>query len=99
MGEPLNFVPGGERLFKNHLRELLIILCMGEMAAWSEWVDIVGGGGLPTLMRVQVGYWPTRNHIISLVCAELEKFSHLCRGYSPPPTGNDWELPRDILQT
>ena len=28
MGEPLNFVAGGERLFKNYLRELLVILCM-----------------------------------------------------------------------
>ena len=28
MGEPLNFVAGGERLFKNYLRELLMILCI-----------------------------------------------------------------------
>ena len=33
MGKPLNFVAGGERLFKNYLRELLVIFCMGEMAA------------------------------------------------------------------
>ena len=36
MGEPLNFVAGGERLFKNYLRELLAVFCMGEMAAWSR---------------------------------------------------------------
>ena len=34
MGEPLNFVPGGERLFKNYLSELLVVLCIGERAAW-----------------------------------------------------------------
>ena len=37
MGEPLNFVPGRERLFKNYLRELLKILCMQGRAASSRW--------------------------------------------------------------
>ena len=36
MGEPLNFVPGGERLFKNYLRELLVILCMRGRASSSR---------------------------------------------------------------
>ena len=42
MGEPLNFVPGGERLFKNYLRELLIIFCMLESGI--EAVGTAGGG-------------------------------------------------------
>ena len=54
MGEPLNFVPGGERLFKSFLRELLIILCIRGREASSRWalrmaldylLQMRGGGG------------------------------------------------------
>ena len=30
MGEPLYFVAGGGKLFKNYLREILAILCTGK---------------------------------------------------------------------
>ena len=46
MGEPLNFVAGGERLFKNYLRELLVDLCMEGNA--MESVGIARGDGIPT---------------------------------------------------
>ena len=39
MGEPLNFVAGGERLFKNYLRGLLIVLCMGERGTGRMWAS------------------------------------------------------------
>ena len=36
VGEPLNFVAGGERLFKNYLRELLVVFCMRGRASSSR---------------------------------------------------------------
>ena len=52
MGEPLYFVAGGEKLFKNYLREILAILCTGEEGfERRNKVGIVGGGRLPTLSR------------------------------------------------
>ena len=51
MGEPLNFVAGGGRLFKNYLRELRMIFCAAEGGGrlgggvGGHWVV---GGRLPT---------------------------------------------------
>ena len=45
MGEPLYFVPGGEKLFKNYLREILAFLCTGKAVSGerdrrASWVAV-----------------------------------------------------------
>ena len=76
MGEPLYFVLGGEKLFKNYLKEILAILCTGEGGferrnRWASWVAVdyllyLGGEGW--------GIGAESNHMTSLACAKPTRF-------------------------
>ena len=75
MGEPLNFVAGGERHFKNYLRELLVILCIRESDIESA--GAAGGGGLPTLMGTLVLVRTEKSH-------DVTRMSQACEISSKP---------------
>ena len=49
MGEPLYFVPGGEKLFKIYLREILAILCTGKAVSGSRVGEHRGRRSITTL--------------------------------------------------
>ena len=72
MGEPLNFVAGGEKLFKNYLRELLAILCMrGRVSSRRRALRVA----IITYSNEESGVWREhRNHMMSLARAKLAKF-------------------------
>ena len=80
MGEPLNFVAGDEKLFKNYLRELLIILAIGEEGYKArELTGIACGGRLPTLD--ENSSWPLAN-------AQITRYHSLepsLRNFIKPP--------------
>ena len=57
MGEPLNFVAGDEKLFKNYLRELLVILAIGRRGIRLEsWRALRVAVDYLLWMRIQVSH-------------------------------------------
>ena len=84
MGEPLNFVPGDERLFKKYLMGLFVILCMRGRAAshYGWWWITFFNEGSWVLARAQKSHDVTR---MSQACKISSKSSHItqCPCYSP----------------